>query len=147
MSEQRISYITSFTGNFKGLKTEIKTFLTLTHVGYLIQTSFSPENERVTHLLMEGGSAKLFKVKLDLTNHLNIKYPDLQVKEEWKENPSDGPLPQSCILPSKGGVIINFNLDNSRGYFKCFIRLRSKFKTANFTQFESLCCFWLQQYC
>ena len=99
----RITYETSVTGHFKGLKTELKSFLKSRGVGCFIQTAYLPDvNEtRITHLIMEGESATLFVVKEALDKHLRHTYQDIELAE-WAEHESTTTLAHSLLVPTAG---------------------------------------------
>lgn len=99
----RITFETSVTGYFKGLKTELKSFLKSRGVGCFILTAYLPdENEtRITHFLMEGESATLFVVKEALDTHLRHIYQDILLGE-WVEHESTTPLTHTLLVPTAG---------------------------------------------
>lgn len=99
----RITFETSVSGHFKGLKTELKSFLKARGIGCYIQTAYIPnENEtRITHVLMEGESSTLFVVKEALDSHLKKSFPGIEIAE-WMENESTVSLTHSLMAPTAG---------------------------------------------
>jgi hypothetical protein len=95
----RISLETSVTGHFKGLVTELKSFLKSRGIGCFIQTADLPDETRITHFLMEGESATLFVVKEALDKHLKQLYPEIEIAE-WVEKESTAHLAQSLAIPA-----------------------------------------------
>jgi hypothetical protein len=97
----RITFETSLAGYVKGLKTDIKSFLKLRGIGCVITTEYRPDGERrLTYLVIEGESAKLFAVKEALDKNLREKYPGIEIAE-WIERESQAPLlRQAAIIPN-----------------------------------------------
>jgi hypothetical protein len=99
----RSSLATQFTGNYRHLKRNIKSFLKSKGVGHILQTTQLNDSEKLTSLYMEGESTVLYLVQTELVTHLQSIFPDICI-QDWQEMSSDSPLFGSHIAPTIGTV-------------------------------------------
>ena len=83
-----ISLATSFTGNYKHLKRNIKEILKRRGVGHIIQTTQANDSQKLTSLYMEGESTALRRVQAELVSQLLSVFPGICI-QDWRELASD----------------------------------------------------------
>ena len=117
----RISLATTFTGNLKHLKRNIKKILKSKGIGHIMQTTIVNSMEKQTSLFMEGESNDLYHVQKELVSHLQSIFPGISI-QDWQEMASETPLFDSTFAPpgdSSGfikelGDAINHQTDYSK---------------------------------